>query len=119
MRGRNQRAYCTRTRRSTQTGILPRLPMARSSYRRTSVTWTYDMVGYRVRRRLTTTLKAAKAERVGPGGFRSLGENAGILRPLVGRGFQVWELPEGSAWDGKEYHEWRVGVRLGPNASGT
>ena len=68
---------------------------------------------------LTTSLKAAKAERVGPGGFRSLGENAGILRPLVGRGFQVWELPEGSAWDGKEYHEWRVGVRLGPNASGT
>ena len=67
---------------------------------------------------LTAALKAAKAVLVDPGKFRTLGENARLLRPPVGRGFQVGELKGRNARDGKARHEWRPGVRSGPNASG-
>ena len=41
---------------------------------------------------LTSALEAARAVVVDPGEFRTLDENAWVLRPLVGRGFQVWGL---------------------------
>ena len=64
------------------------------------------------------SLEAAEAVLVGPGEFRALDENASLLRPLVGRGFQV-SGPQGrAARNGKLRHEWRLGARLGPNASG-
>ena len=66
---------------------------------------------------LTTALNAAKAVRVDPGECRTLRANARLLRPLIGRGFQVWELQEKLARDGKVCHVWRLGVRLGPIAS--
>ena len=40
---------------------------------------------------LTEALQAARATRVNPGEFRALGEDVSLLRPLVGRDFQVWE----------------------------
>ena len=67
---------------------------------------------------LTAALKVAKAELVGPGEFRTLGANARFLRPLVGRGFQVWELKGRAARNGRARDDWRLGARLGPNASG-
>ena len=67
---------------------------------------------------LTTALKAAKAERVDPEDFRAPRENASLLRPLIGRGFQVWRLQERIARDGNVSHDWPQGVRPGPNASG-
>ena len=67
---------------------------------------------------LAAALTAAKAVLVGPGEFRTLDENTRFLRPLVGRGFQVWELKGRAARDAKARREWRLGVRLGPNASG-
>ena len=65
----------------------------------------------------TSALKAARATLVGPGESRPLGENARLLRPLVGRGFQVRELQSRLARNGKEYHNWRLGVCLGAAAS--
>ena len=67
---------------------------------------------------LTSALKAARATLVDPGDFRALDENARLLRPLIGRGFQVWELQPRLARNGKERHNWRLGVRLGAAASG-
>ena len=96
----------------TQTEVPPRLFAIRSSSQKTPATWMYSMVS------LTTALKAAKADRVCPGEFRTLDENASLLCPLVVRGFQVWRLPERQARVGKECHEWRLGARPGPNASG-
>ena len=48
---------------------------------------------------LATAVKAARAKLVGPGEFRALEENAPLLRPLLGSGFQVWELPNRLARD--------------------
>ena len=50
---------------------------------------------------------------VDPREFRALDENARLLRPLV-----VWELKSRSARDGKQCRNWRLGARLGPDASG-
>ena len=66
----------------------------------------------------TSALKAARATAADSGEFRTLDENARPLRPLVGHGCQVWELPNRSARRGKQRHNWRLGVRLGPHASG-
>ena len=65
-----------------------------------------------------TALKAAQAVAVDPREFRAFGENACLLRPLVGRGFQVWELKNRAARDGKMRHNGRLGARLVSNASG-
>ena len=54
----------------------------------------------------------------GPFLFRTPGENASLLRPLIGRNFKVWALPERPAREGQGRHQWRLGVRLGPNAPG-
>ena len=67
---------------------------------------------------LSTAPSNAGAELVDAGDFRTLGGNAGPLRPLAGRDFKVWASPDRNARDGKECHEWRLGVRLGPYASG-
>ena len=40
---------------------------------------------------LAADLKAPKAGKVDPGEFRTPDEQARLLRPLVGRGFQVWK----------------------------
>ena len=61
----------------------------------------------------TSALKAARAVLVDPREFRALDENARLLRPLV-----VWELKSRSARDGKQCRNWRLGARLGPDASG-
>ena len=53
----------------------------------------------------TTALTVAGTELVDPGEFRTPGGTATPLRPLVGRGFQVWALPGRQARDGKECHE--------------
>ena len=63
-------------------------------------------------------LAVAGAERVDAGEFRALDANSGLLRPVAGRDFQVWSLPGRKARDEEKRHEWRLGVRLGPNASG-
>ena len=67
---------------------------------------------------LTSALKAARATLVDRGEFRTLDVNASLLRPLVGRGFQVWELPNRLAADGNQCRNRRLGARLGPHASG-
>ena len=67
---------------------------------------------------LASALKAAKAVKVGPGEFRAPDENAQMTRPLIGRGFQVWGKKERGARNEKACHDWRLGVRLGPQASG-
>ena len=67
---------------------------------------------------LAAALKAARATPVGPGEIRTLDGNAALLRPLLGRGFQIWELPHRSARDGKQCPNWRFGSRRGPDASG-
>ena len=67
---------------------------------------------------ITSALKAAGATVVDPGEFRTPDENTRLLRPLVGRGFQVWELLNRLARERKQRHDWRSGVRLGPYASG-
>ena len=67
---------------------------------------------------LTAASKAAHTTLVDPGEFRTLGDDASLLRPLVGRDFQVGELPAQKARDGKTCHFWRRGVRLGAAASG-
>ena len=51
--------------------------------------------------RLAAALKAAQAVVVDPGEFRTLDEDARLLRSLVGRGFQVWEPKNRPARDGK------------------
>ena len=63
---------------------------------------------------LANALMAAIATSVDPGELRALVENAALLRPLRGRGFQVWELAYRVARSGKLRHYWR----LGPYASG-
>ena len=65
----------------------------------------------------TTALKAAGATSVDPGEFRALGEKATLLRPLMGRGFQVWGLPNRLARDRKQRHNWRLGARPIPKCS--
>ena len=67
---------------------------------------------------LTPAHKAAKAAQVDPGEFRTLNEKTNMLSPPVGRGYQAWKLQEHSARIGKARHDWRPGVRLGPNSSG-
>ena len=67
---------------------------------------------------LTEASKVARANLVDPGECRTLSEDAPLLRPLVGRDFQVWELPAHNARDGKTRRNWRLGVRLGAAASG-
>ena len=67
---------------------------------------------------LTKALAIAGAELVDTGESRTLGENASLIRPLVGRDFQVRASPVMQARDGKECQEWRLGAGLGPNASG-
>ena len=67
---------------------------------------------------LKSALKAGKAALIDPGEFRALDENARLLRPLVGREFQVWELRHRSARDAKQCRDWRLGARLGSNAAG-
>ena len=67
---------------------------------------------------LTKALAVAGAELVDAGEFHTLGENASLLRSLVGRDLQVRALPVMQARGGKECQEWRLRVGLGPNASG-
>ena len=67
---------------------------------------------------LTRALALAGAVRVDAGDFRALGANAGLLRPLVGRGRQLRALTGRKARDGKECHDWQLGVKLGLTASG-
>ena len=67
---------------------------------------------------LAAAFKAAQAGIVDPGEFRTLGENAALLRPPVGRDFQVWALKPRLARDGEKCHNWRMGVRFGATASG-
>ena len=67
---------------------------------------------------LTSAPQAAMAVEVDPREFRALDENARLLRPLMGRGFQLWKLQERPARNGKARREWRLGVRVGPNTSG-
>ena len=67
---------------------------------------------------LTPALKVAHATFVGPGVFRTLGENVSLLRPLVGRDFQAWGSKPRLADDGTLRRNWRLGVRLGAAASG-
>ena len=67
---------------------------------------------------LASALKAAKAAPVDPGEFRTLDENAHLMMPLVGRGFQARELKDRVARNGNLSRDWRLGVRLGPNGSG-
>ena len=64
-----------------------------------------------------SALRAAKALLVGPGDFRALDENGRLARPLGGREFKAWVLKNRSARDGDSRREWRLGARLGPNAS--
>ena len=54
---------------------------------------------------------------VDPGEFRTPAENNRLSQPLAGRGFQVWGLKDRAARDGEMRYNWRLGVRLGPNAS--
>ena len=61
----------------------------------------------------TAALKAAKAVMVGPGEFRALDDHARLLRPLFSR-----ELKGRTACSGEACRDWRLGVRLGPNAPG-
>ena len=63
-------------------------------------------------------LTLAGAVRDDVAAFRTLGANLGLIRPLVNRDFQVWDMPGRKARAGKERHDWRKGVRLGPTASG-
>ena len=56
--------------------------------------------------------------RVDAGDFPTLDANSGLLRRLVGRGFQVWSLPGRKARDGNGRRGWRLGVRLGLTALG-
>ena len=67
---------------------------------------------------LTSALKAAGAIAVDPGEFRTPDENTRLLRPLVDRGVQVWELLNRLARERKRRHNWRWGVHLRPYASG-
>ena len=67
---------------------------------------------------LTSAPQAAMALEVDPREFRALDENARLLRPLMGRGFQLWKLQERPARNGKARREWRLEARLGPHASG-
>ena len=67
---------------------------------------------------LAAAPNAAKAVKVNPGKFRALDEQARLLRPLIGRGCHVWKSPERIVRDGNACHDWRLGVRLGPNESG-
>ena len=60
----------------------------------------------------------AGAVRVDVTAFRALDSNLGLIRPLVDRAFQVWDLPGWEARAGEEFHDWRLGVRLGAAASG-
>ena len=53
-----------------------------------------------------------------PRDSRSLDEDTHLLRPLAGREYQVWELKGRTARNGKSLREWRLGMRMGPNASG-
>ena len=55
---------------------------------------------------------------VGPGEFRALTENAPLMRPLVGRGFQVRELKNRASRNWILRRDWRPGVRLRPRAPG-
>ena len=48
----------------------------------------------------------------------ALHKNVRLMRPLVGRGRQVWELKGRIARNGKSRHDSRLEARLGPNASG-
>ena len=67
---------------------------------------------------LTAARKAAEAVLANIGEFRPFDKNASLRRPLVGRGFQFWELKDRPAIDGKLRRNWRSGARLGPDASG-
>ena len=49
---------------------------------------------------LTSARKAARATAADPGEFRFLDEDGHLLCTLVGRGLQLWELPNRSARDG-------------------
>ena len=60
---------------------------------------------------LIDALKAAKATPVDPTTFRTLDEHAALSRPVAGQDFQVWKLPNRNARDGKQRHDWRLGVR--------
>ena len=50
---------------------------------------------------LTVASKVARAKRVDPEEFRTLSGDVSLLRPLVGRDYQVWELPVRKARDSK------------------
>ena len=67
---------------------------------------------------LTSALKDAHATLANSGEFRILGENASLWRPLVGRGFHVWELKPRLARNGKARRNWRLGARLSAAAPG-
>ena len=67
---------------------------------------------------LARALALLGAMRVDAGDFPTLDANSGLLRRLVGRGFQVWSLPGRKARDGNGRRGWRLGVRLGLTALG-
>ena len=67
---------------------------------------------------LTTALRAAGARCVELYGFRTLGAGFEMERPPVDRSFTAWALPPRLAQSG-DWHDWRLGVRLGDNAAGT
>ena len=93
-RGGNPREDGNRTRRSTRTETpteVARDPVfvSKDSH---NLGVRHSWVPFEAMDPRTAALQAAEAEHVGPGDFRILDENASMLRPPVGRGFQVWKL---------------------------
>ena len=59
----------------------------------------------------------AGAERVDSTEFRAADAQSCLVCPLVRRDYQGWGFPGRKERDGHRRHEWRLGVRLGSNAS--
>ena len=66
---------------------------------------------------LTEALKVAGASRAELHGPHTLGANFHMQCPLLNRDFTVWALPPRRAQYG-DWRYWRLGIRLGENASG-
>ena len=98
-------------------GTPERLPVTPSSTRRTFGIKIPMRVGL-LDRLWIPSPRRRKLPLVDTGEFRTLSEDASRFRPLVGRDFQVWELPARDARDGKTCRNCRLGARLGAAASG-